>query len=160
MGCSHRQAHSSCNACWDALGSVPHNTITACSGVLCRAALCSDCVPLSFVSFPLFWRSCFPHSAVPVFSSRFLISLFLSSGCIILFLNFDRWMIRRSKTSQLVALLCFSLSFKLTVLSYAINWHVYLFPHFFIYLLLLMHAAARRAVVPAAPFHPHLTRSH
>lgn len=34
VGCSHRQAHSSCNACWDALGSVRHNTITACSGVV------------------------------------------------------------------------------------------------------------------------------
>lgn len=49
VGCSHRQAHSSCNACWDALGSVPHNTITACSGVLCSAPLCSDYVLLSFV---------------------------------------------------------------------------------------------------------------
>ena len=54
VGCSHRQAHSSCNACWDALGSVPHNTITACSGVLCSAPLCSDYVLLSFVGFPLF----------------------------------------------------------------------------------------------------------
>lgn len=56
VGCSHRQAHSSCNACWDALGSVLHNTITACSGVLCSAPLCSDCVLLSFVRFPLFQR--------------------------------------------------------------------------------------------------------
>lgn len=45
VGCSHRQAHSSCSACWDALGSVLHNTITACSGVSCWAPLCSDYAP-------------------------------------------------------------------------------------------------------------------
>lgn len=52
VGCSHRQAHSSCNACWDALGSVLHNTITACSGVLCWAPLCSSmfsCLLLDFL---------------------------------------------------------------------------------------------------------------
>ena len=48
--CSHSQAHSSCSACWDALGSVLHNTITACSGVLCSAPLCSDCLLLDFLS--------------------------------------------------------------------------------------------------------------
>lgn len=53
-GCSHGQAHSSCSACWDAPGSVQHNTITACSGVLCSAPLCSDSVLLSFVTFALF----------------------------------------------------------------------------------------------------------
>lgn len=54
VGCSHRQAHSSCNACWDALGSVLHNTITACSGVMCWAPLCSDYVLMSFVPFTMF----------------------------------------------------------------------------------------------------------
>lgn len=54
VGCSHRQAHSSCSACWDALGSALHNTITACSGVLCRAQLRSDYVLMSFVPFTLF----------------------------------------------------------------------------------------------------------
>lgn len=53
VGCSHRQDHSSCNACWDALGSVLHNTITACSGVLCWAPLCSDDILMSFVTFTL-----------------------------------------------------------------------------------------------------------
>lgn len=53
-GCSHGQAHSSCSACWDAPGSVQHNTITACSGVLCSALLCSDSVLLSFVVFAVF----------------------------------------------------------------------------------------------------------
>lgn len=52
MGCSHRQAHSSCSACWDVPGSVLHNTITACSGALCSARLCSDSVPLPFSSVP------------------------------------------------------------------------------------------------------------
>lgn len=60
VGCSHRQAHSSCNACWDALGSVLHNTITACSGVLCWAPLRSDYVLMSFVTFTLFWLCCIP----------------------------------------------------------------------------------------------------
>lgn len=85
VGCSHRQAHSSCSACWDALGSVPHNTITACSGVLCSASLCSDCVLLSFVRFPLFRCArlppfaCFRFSALfcPIlFSGRFRIFFF------------------------------------------------------------------------------------
>lgn len=48
--CSHSQAHSSCIACWDALGSVLHNTITACSGVFCSAPLCSDYLLLGFFS--------------------------------------------------------------------------------------------------------------
>lgn len=60
VGCSHRRAHSSCIACWDALGSVLHNTITACSSVLSSTPQCSDSVLLSFVRFPLFQLSCFP----------------------------------------------------------------------------------------------------
>lgn len=97
VGCSHRQAHSSCNACWDVLGSVPHNTITACSGVLCWAALCSDHVLLSFVTFSLlelalvfpFVFPCLRRSvclcSVADFSSLSL-SLF-SSSSVSLFLN-------------------------------------------------------------------------
>ena len=84
VGCSHRQAHSSCNACWDALGSVPHNTITACSSVLCSTPQCTDYVLLSFVRLPLFLLSCFPLCVLSsllrmcLFSGRFLISLFFS----------------------------------------------------------------------------------
>lgn len=84
-GCSHGQAHSSCSACWDAPGSVQHNTITACSGVLCSAPLCSDSVLLSFVTFALFplpLSLCFSHSSFlfffpsvcTVFGGTFLLS--------------------------------------------------------------------------------------
>lgn len=68
-GCSHGQAHSSCSACWDAPGSVQHNTITACSGVLYSAPLCSDSVLLSFVAFALFPRSLSLCFSILLFSS-------------------------------------------------------------------------------------------
>lgn len=100
VGCSHRQAHSSCNACWDVLGSVPHSTITACSGVLCWAPLCSDHVLLSFVTFSLlelalvfpFVFPCLRRSvclcSVADFSSLSLsLSFFFSSSSVSLFLN-------------------------------------------------------------------------
>lgn len=81
--CSRSQAHSSCSACWDALGSVLHNTITACSGVLCSAPLCSDYLLLDFLSSSSLVSqfACFLlHSFffLPLFSGTFQLFFFFS----------------------------------------------------------------------------------
>lgn len=106
-------------------GQSLHNTITACSGVLCSAPLCSVFVLLSFVRFPRFKLSCFllcmcasllcstPHASVRQQTSHlclflpFFLPFFFFFFCC-LFLNLllklslnDLLLLCEGKTSQL-----------------------------------------------------------